>query len=116
MDQARQEAEAARQTAQTLRDKIEVQHDKATRTILATRLENERLALELGGLRDPGAPDAADRNALPADSQAPGGNCPDPAPGRLSAAASRFLLGLAYDADTAAQYARDCHEWAMSGK
>lgn len=114
MEQARQDAEKSRQLATNLRDKIEVQHAKATQTIIRQRLDNERLAHELGGLRDPGAGSAADRDAVPADAESAGCDCPDPASGRLSAAASRFLLDFAQDADAAAQYARDCHEWAVT--
>lgn len=113
LEQARQDAEKTRELASNLRDKIEVQNAKATQTIIKQRLENERLAHELGGLRDPGG-NAADREHLPADPETPGGDCPNPTPGRLSAEASRFLLGFAQDADAAAQYARDCHEWAIT--
>lgn len=116
MDQARADVERVNQQVQSLRNQIEVQHERAQKSILAQRVENERLARELGGLRDPGAAEQRVENPMSGHSGAACCDCGHPAAGRLSAEAERFLLAFAYDADQAAQYARDCHDWAVRAR
>lgn len=91
--------------------KLEVKYHDAETRIRAMRADNDRLARELGGLRDKYA--ASSGVGVPAR-DAPAGTPDSAAPGRLSEEAARFLLGLAEDADRAAEYAATCHEWALS--
>ena len=97
-----------------LATKLEVQHEKATRQLAAIRADNRRLAAAAGGLRDPYpvAPTcpvstAAGGTVDPADTAATG---------RLSDETSEFLLGFAYDADRAAEYASTCYRWVKELK
>ena len=97
-----------------LATKLEVQHEKATRQLAAIRADNRRLAAAAGGLRDPYP--VAPTCPLPTDT----GSTVDPADptatGRLSDEAAEFLLGFAYDADRAAEYASTCHQWVKQLK
>ena len=96
-----------------LATKLEVQHEANRTRLAALRADNRRLSAELGGLRDPFA-----APACPV-STAPGGTV-DPAAaaatGRLSDEAAEFLLGFAYDADRAAEYASTCYRWVKELK
>lgn len=92
---------------------LEKEHAQAKRKIDNVLTDNRRLARELGGLRDPGRRSSCG-DAVPADSSA--GRAPDSAAeGRLSEAATEFLLGFAADADRAAEYASACFRWANPG-
>ena len=97
-----------------LATQLEVQHEKATRQLAAIRADNRRLAAAAGGLRDPYP--VAPTCPLPADT----GSTVDPADtaatGRLSDEAAEFLLGFAYDADRAAEYANTCYKWVKQLK
>lgn len=96
-----------------LATKLEVQHEANRTRLAALRADNSRLARELGGLRDPFA-----APACPVSTAA--GGTVDPAAaaaaGRLSDEAAEFLLGFAYDADRAAEYASTCHQWVKELK
>lgn len=72
--------------------------------------DNRRLSRELGGLRDPGYRQGGNCT-VPTGTDGTGIAIVAPAPGRLSAEASEFLLDFARDADRAAEYAATCHEW-----
>ena len=91
-----------------LATQLEVQHEKATRQLAAIRADNRRLSAELGGLRDPFAAPACPVSTAPDGTV---GAVDAPTGGRLSDEASEFLLGLAYDADRAAEYASTCYKW-----
>jgi len=96
-----------------LATKLEVQHEANRTRLAALRADNSRLARELGGLRDPFA-----APACPVSTAA--GGTVDPAAaaatGRLSDEAAEFLLGFAYDADRAAEYASTCYRWVKELK
>jgi hypothetical protein len=97
----------------TLKDQLEKNDVRAQQTISSTLANNRRLAAQLGGLRDPGrragcpGPMPASPATASSDSTAPSGS-------QLSEEASQFLLEFAADADRAAQYARTCHDWAVT--
>jgi len=96
-----------------LATKLEVQHEANRTRLAALRADNRRLSAELGGLRDPFAAPACPVSTAPDGTVDPA----DPAAvGRLSAEASEFLLGFAYDADRAAEYASTCHQWVKQLK
>jgi hypothetical protein len=93
--------------AQKQADKLEVKYHDQAREINNLAADNRRLADELGGLRDPYA--AGDGNGNTGDAP---GCAPDRAPaGQLSKEASRFLLGLAEEADRMSAYAWTCYRW-----
>ena len=90
-----------------------MQHEANRTRLAALRADNRRLSAELGGLRDPFAAPACPVSTAPDGTVDPA----DPAAvGRLSAEASEFLLGFAYDADRAAEYASTCHQWVKQLK
>ena len=110
---AQQQAIEVERAHADLATKLEVQHETNRQQLAAMRADNRRLARELGGLRDPFA-----APACPVSTAA--GGTVDPASaaatGRLSAEASEFLLGFAYNADRAAEYASTCHQWVKELK
>lgn len=85
-------------------DEIERKHYEAEKQIKNLSTANRRLAAELGGLRDPGKNSSCGAGTS-GDSQN------ETASGRLSEAASGFLLDFAERADEAAIYAMTCYEW-----
>lgn len=109
---ATQRAIEAERRHNALADQLEVKHAENQRALDRVLADNRRLARELGGLRDPFAiaPGGCTMPASPAGS---GLAVPAPAPGRLSAEASEFLLEFARDADRAAQYAKTCYDWTQ---
>ena len=113
IEAATQRAVEVERAHNQLATKLEVQHEKATRQLAAIRADNRRLSAELGGLRDPFA-----APACPVSTAA--GGTVDPAAaaatGRLSDEAAEFLLGFAYDADRAAEYASTCYQWVKELK
>ena len=113
IEAATQRAVEVERAHNQLATKLEVQHEKATRQLAAIRADNRRLSAELGGLRDPFA-----APACPVSTAA--GGTVDPATaaatGRLSDEAAEFLLGFAYDADRAAEYASTCYRWVKELK
>ena len=110
---AQQQALTIERAHAELATKLEVQHEANRTRLAALRADNSRLARELGGLRDPYA-----APACPVSTAADGTVDPAAAAatGRLSAEASEFLLGFAYDADRAAEYASTCHQWVKELK
>lgn len=101
----------AERAAASLRDDLEKQYHANSKRTNALLADNRRLAAELGGLRDPGH-DPSGGGALPGDAQAPERPGDPAASGRLSAAASSFLLDFAARCDETADYARACYDWA----
>lgn len=97
----------------TLKDILEKNDVQAQQTISSTLADNRRLAAQLGGLRDPGrrqsCPGTVPSSASPASSDTASSTG-----SQLSEEASQFLLDFAADADRAAQYARTCHDWAVT--
>jgi hypothetical protein len=94
-----------------LNNRIEVTHAQAQDEIDRTLADNRRLARQLGGLRDPGRRQGyggATAGNHPAANAAAAA-----AESRLSDEAQEFLLGLAADADRAANYALTCQAWAQ---
>ena len=104
--------EVEREHAQ-LATNLEVQHEKATRQLAAIRADNRRLAAAAGGLRDPFAAPACPVSTAPDGTVDPATAA---ATGRLSDETSEFLLGFAYDADRAAEYASTCYRWVKQLK
>lgn len=95
--------------------KLEIQNaDKQTQLDKALS-DNRRLAVQLGGLRDPGRR-ASCPSTVPANSGAAKQPETQASDSRLSAEASEFLLEFARDADRAAQYANTCYEWIKQVK
>ena len=94
-DQYREDREHADQSYQAAIDEIERQRRRANAV----------------SLRDPGK--TACRPAVPAPPGPAGGASDGPAGNDLSAAATRFLLDFAADADRAAAYAKSCHGWVV---
>lgn len=97
--------------AQERADEIEVKYHDATTEIRLIRNDNDRLARELGGLRDPGERPGATSGMGNSQGTAPGNTTNAAAESRLSREATQFLLDLAEDADRAAAYANTCYEW-----
>lgn len=111
---AQQQAIEVERAHADLATKLEVQHETNRQQLAAMRADNRRLARDLGGLRDP----FAVAPACPV-STAPDGTVDHAvtAPvGRLSDEATQFLLGFAYDADRAAEYASTCYQWVKELK
>ena len=96
-----------------LATKLEVQHEANRTRLAARRADNSRLARELGGLRDPFAAPACPVSTAPDGTVDPAAAA---ATGRLSDEAAEFLLGFAYDADRAAEYASTCYRWVKELK
>ena len=113
VEAATQRAVEVERAHNQLATKLEVQHEKATRQLAAIRADNRRLAAAAGELRDPFA-----TPTYPVSTAA--GGTVDPAAaaatGRLSDEAAEFLLGFAYDADRAAEYASTCYRWVKELK
>lgn len=92
-----------------LNQHLETSHASANQKIHQLYTDNRRLAQQLGGLRDPVS---ANWRTLPKTDTSC--QCADTTrEGRLSDQATQFLLELARDADTAAEYANTCHQWAI---
>lgn len=94
-----------------LNNKLEMANVTANQKINAALANNRRLALRLGGLRDPGHRPGC--GGPTPGIQSPGFNSATPTGGELSAEATEFLLEFAADADRAAEYAKICHGWAV---
>ena len=92
-----------------LATKLEVANAQTRKKLDSVLAENRRLARDLGGLRDPYS--LASSCALPTQPNPASGLVASPAPGRLSAEASEFLLDFAREADRAAEYAATCYDW-----
>lgn len=92
-----------------LNQHLETSHASANQKIHQLYVDNRRLAQQLGGLRDPAS---ANWRTLPKTDTTC--QCAGAArEGRLSDQATQFLLELARDADSAAEYANTCHQWAV---
>ena len=101
---------AAERAIGTVRSQLEKNDAMVQQTINQNANINRTLVAKLGGLRDPGHRPDSDCSK----SQGPGaaGTATNAAAGgRLSDAASQFLLEFAARADRAAQYARTCSQW-----
>lgn len=96
-----------------LATELEVQSEIAKNRLNDAYRSNNALASQLGGLRDPGrrsgggCPNTTSTGSAGSAAQPVGeaGGTP------LSAEATRFLLDLARDADSAAEYASTCYKW-----
>jgi len=86
---------------------MEAEHVVQTERIERANTVNRTLAVQLGGLRDPGRRPC---RQSPVSSTTPSAGEPvdRSADSRLSAEASEFLLAFAHDADRAALYAFQC--------
>ena len=113
VEAATQRAVEVERAHNQLATKLEVQHEKATRQLAAIRADNRRLAAAAGGLRDPFAAPACPVSTAPDGTVDPATAA---ATGRLSDQAAEFLLGFAYDADRAAEYASTCYRWVKELK
>ncbi len=89
---------------------LEVQNAQNRNKLDKALADNRRLSSQLGGLRDPGYR-AGGNCTVPTGANSTGIAIAAPAPGRLSAEASDFLLDFARDADRAAEYASTCRQW-----
>lgn len=92
-------------------DELEVKYHEKSAELSTIRDDNDRLASELGGLRDPYA-----RLEFPAcmgvsTGESPGNSSNKAPTGRLSKEATKFLLDFAEEADRAASYAQTCYRW-----
>ena len=125
---AQQKAEASRQlaTAQAhvaaveakardLNDRLELDHAAHAQDIAHAFEENRALVARFaaaGRVQQPGRGDGGD-HSVPGAAQAPAIN-PGAAAGiQLSGPAAVDLVVLARDADAVAEYARECHAWAV---
>ena len=113
VEAATQRAVEVERAHNQLATKLEVQHEKAARQLAAIRADNRRLAAAAGGLRDPFAAPACPVSAITGGTVDPAAAA---ATGRLSDEAAEFLLGFAYDADRAAEYANTCYKWVKQLK
>lgn len=102
---------AAERKNTELNNKLEMANATANQKINATLADNRRLALQLGGLRDPGRRSGCGGSAP--GIQPPAIDSTAPTGGELSAEATEFLLEFAADADRTAEYAKTCHDWAV---
>lgn len=95
-----------------INDDLEKTHAENQTALDRAYADARRTAAAAGGLRDPGR-GAGGGGSVPTGSTAaclcPGGASQS----RLSGAADEFLWQFARDADATAQYAADCHAWAM---
>lgn len=92
-----------------LNQQLETDHATTEQKIHHLYTDNRRLAQQLGGLRD-----NASANWRTLSKTDPACQCANTASeGRLSDQATQFLLELARDADSAAEYANTCHQWAI---
>lgn len=92
-----------------LNQTLETNHANASQKINQLYADNRRLAQQLGGLRDPAS--AHWRTLSKTNTSCQCANTTTD--GRLSDQATQFLLELARDADSAAEYAATCHQWAI---
>lgn len=100
---------AAERAHNEIASTLEVQYVEYQQNLNQVRLDNQRLADELGGLRDPHSA-ASGGSVSPAAAAASGiKECAPSA--RLSVEATRFLLEFAAQADRAAAYAKTCQQW-----
>ena len=104
---------AAERENAKLANKMDVDHAKAEKQIRATLAENRRLVYSLGGMRDPGCGEGGS-GGVSGSAATPGGAANCATGNRLSDETAEFLLGFAEEADTAANYARTCHDWVLS--
>ena len=100
---------AAERAHNKIAQNLEVQHVEYQQNLNQVRLDNQRLADELGGLRDPHSITSGSNVSSPATAPASAKECAPNA--RLSVEATRFLLEFAAQADRAAAYAKTCNEW-----
>jgi hypothetical protein len=101
---------AAERAHNEIASTLEVQHVEYQQNLNQVRLDNQRLADELGGLRDPHSSAASGGSVSPA-AAAPAGIKECAPSARLSVEATRFLLEFAAQADRAAAYAKTCQQW-----
>lgn len=98
-------------TANQQLNSLEVEHATVRQSLDKITADNRRLAAQLGGLRDPGTRGRV--NPVPTTATVPSQpESQESASGRLSAAATEFLLDFAQRADAAASYAAECRDWA----
>ena len=102
---------AAERKNTELNNKLEMANATANQKVNAALADNRRLALQLGGLRDPGRRSGCGGSAP--GIQPPVIDSAAPTGGELSAEATEFLLEFAADADRTAEYAKTCHDWAV---
>ena len=101
---------AAERAHNEIAQHLEVQHVEYQQNLNQVRLDNQRLADELGGLRDPHS-SAASGGSVSSPAAAASGIKECAPTARLSVEATRFLLEFAAQADRAAAFAKTCHEW-----
>lgn len=89
---------------------LEVQHEQSQQQLDKVLADNQRLARELGGLRDPGRKQNCS-NSVSSTSKSTVNPKDETSGAYLSAEATEFLLEFARDADRAAEYAGTCADW-----
>ncbi len=102
---------AAERLQNDLSTKLEILHVETNKKLNGVLSDNRKLSAELGGLRDPGRRSSC-TNTVSSNSSAPSNPKDTTSDSRLSDEASNFLLEFARDADSAAEYAKTCHDWA----
>jgi hypothetical protein len=110
LQEATDRAITAERKNNQLAQNLEVSHVQNKQKLDQVLTDNRRLALELGGLRDPGYRDGGNCT-VPATPTGSGIALRQPTTGRLSAEATEFLLNFASEADRVAEYANLCHSW-----
>lgn len=110
LQEATDRAITAERKNNQLAQNLEVSHVQNKQKLDQVLTDNRRLALELGGLRDPGYRDGGNCT-VPSTPNGPGIALRQPSTGRLSTEATEFLLDFARDADRVAEYANLCHSW-----
>ncbi len=89
---------------------LEVKHVESEQLLDQILADNQRLARQLDGLRDPGNRQNC-RDPMPTDGTAATEPIDRAGGARLSEHATGFLLAFARDADNSAQYAKTCYQW-----
>ena len=104
---------AAERRQKELSNALETQNNEAKKKIQTEQAINRRLVSELGGLLDKGRRSGG--NCTMPGTRSAAASATDEADGAyLSGEATEFLLGLTYEADEVATYAKTCHDWITS--
>ena len=112
LQSATDRAISAERRQNELATQLEVKHVESEKELDKALSTNQRLARELGGLRDPGRRPSCS-GSVSTDSTTSAQPETSSTGTELSAEASKFLLEFARDADRAAQYAKTCYDWTQ---
>jgi hypothetical protein len=97
-----------------IKNRLELAHEDAKKTLDKILAENRDLAYINGGLYDPWKGGGSCKSTLPTNTKTTNNTRNSTTPNKLSNEASEFLLEFARDADRAAEYAKVCHDWSRS--